>query len=210
MLTTRLFLNVVLVFIYTRAASPQQTPIQIANDRGDAIGTIKAAINAHGGAPNIKKAQVRYTRLNGKMFDGNKSAAFTDDRWVEPGRIRSVQEIAVDEQTRKVIIVVDAGNASRTIDGIMAPLSKSELMNAAAELHMNRVFSLYPLAEEQGFKLSAATPKEFVGSVADGVKIEAEGQRTFVLYFDRKTRLLTAAEFVALQPDGKEFSALPR
>jgi hypothetical protein len=161
-----------------------------AADRDAALAVIERAIQAHGGADALNKAQTAVRTSTGTMSLFGKDLAFTDEMtWKLPDRFRLTLEVGTGQDRTHLVMVVNPDKGWQTTGGMVMDLGPDRLEELREEEYVLWLTTLTPLLKE-GFELTPL-PDGRVGSrPAAVVKVASKGHADTRLSFDKETGLL--------------------
>ncbi len=172
-----------------------------ADDQATAV--VKKAIDAHGGADALKKAQSGTSTIKGEMTVNGMDLTFTGKVMTAlPDKLRL--EIAAEVMGQKVDIVqvVNGAKAKNTVNGMAIPLEDAQKDEMKAGLAAREAQTLVPLLDGKRYTLKADKDADVDGKPAAVVVVNGQGLKDMKLYFDKKTGLLVKAERQGLAPGG--------
>jgi hypothetical protein len=191
----RLFLSIPALLILA-IASPLRAQ--------DAKLILEKAVKAHGGEENLTKLTATHAKAKGSLDIMGQTIEFTSENWSAPNKLR--QELQIDLGGMKVALiqVANGDKAWQSAGGMTMEMEGPQLDEMKASLHAAKVESLLPLLKEKDFTLTALGESMVNGKPALGIKVEARGQKTMNLYFDKDSGLLVKSARKALSPAGTE------
>lgn len=155
---------------------------------------VTKAIEAHGGAANLKRYQAFKFSAKGKVY-GTKGAADMSFQlaceWPDRARVTSVFESRGRQHT--MLVALDGPREWTTVDGKAGGVSKEVLAERREILHADWIASLRPLLDGT-MTLASAREERIEGRPAVGVTVSDKGHRPVKLFFDKETGLLLKAE----------------
>jgi hypothetical protein len=165
-----------------------------ADDRADMKSVIAKAIQAHGGAENLKKYRAIRMKFNGQRDNKGEAVAFTGDSAFQlPDRLRLELETAAGGKKHHIVQVLNGDKGWVSFDGKTQAMGEELLAQIREQLYTNEVTRLTPL-DSKGFELAPLGEKKVAGRDAVGVRVEHKGRRPISLYFDKSNGLLLKSE----------------
>jgi hypothetical protein len=166
--------------------------------RGDAEADMRAviakAIQAHGGADNLKKYQAVRMKFKGQRDRRGEAVAFTGDSAFQlPDRLRMEIQTTAAGNRHKIVQVLNGDKGWVSLDGKTQNMDGEMLSQIREQLYTDEVTRLTPL-NDKAFKLAPLDEKKVAGRDAVGVRVEHEGHRPIRLYFDKANGLLLKSE----------------
>jgi hypothetical protein len=167
-----------------------------ADDRTDALAVVDAAIEAHGGADALTKAQSFTRKGTGHIFPGDKPVTVTEELTVNlPVQLR----LAADVQgAGKILLVLNGDKGWRSQGGAPDELGGERLKELADEAYVLWLTTLVPLKKD-GVMLKSLPQMKVHDQPAVGVVVSAKDRSTVKLYFDKASHLLVKIEREAKQ-----------
>jgi hypothetical protein len=169
----------------------------------DAEAAVKKAIDAHGGADALKKAQSGTSTVKGEMsvmgmdltFTGKIASTFPDKLRVE---------IAAEVMGQKVDIVqvVNGDKAKNSVNGMAVPIEDAQKDEMKAGMAAREAQTLVPLLDGKRYTLKAEKDAEVDGKPAAVVLVNGQGLKDAKFFFDKKTGLLVKVQRKGLTPGG--------
>jgi hypothetical protein len=167
---------------------------------------VQKAIEAHGGADNLKKYPGVQMKSKGKMSVLNMDVDIESEETILlPDQFKNVMKMTVFGQKAEVVQIFNAGKMKMTANGMGVPISdglKNELKNS---MDVHAATEIYPLLDEKRFELSTIDKPEKDGDKeVVGVLVKMKNMQEIKLFFDAKSFLLVKAERKGLDPAEKE------
>jgi hypothetical protein len=161
------------------------------DERADALAVIEQAIQAHGGADRLARAQTMTRQAKGVIFVVNKPQRFTTKLLVAyPNRLRD--QIVIEADTAKINLtrVLNRDKGWDSSGGMTMDMSKEQVDELQQELYVLWLSTLVPL-KDANFDLAFLGDSKIDQRSVTGVKVSGVGRSPLKLYFDRETHLLT-------------------
>jgi hypothetical protein len=162
-----------------------------AGDRDDALAVIDQALQAHGGADAMAKAQSVTRTGAGTLFPGGKETPFTDEVSLNlPDQMR----FALDVDKRvKILVVVNGDKGWQSAGGPVSEMGADRLKELHEEMYLLWLTTLAPLKTDD-FDLAPVKEEAKVnGQPAVGVRVGRKGHGDVTLWFDKSSHLLVKA-----------------
>lgn len=195
-LSTQLILAGVLAcaFHSARAAEPEPKAL------------IEQSIKAHGGAEELKKAQISVSQFRGKIQS-------------PVGELEVSGEIASDKDQRQrvslqfevmgtkvdVLTVLKNDGGWANANGTIIELNADQITEAREQTHAHWVATLVPLLGPE-YKLAGRGEVKVQDKPAYGVIVSRADRRDVQLFFDKETHLLVKTEQRVKDESGKEMT----
>lgn len=165
---------------------------------------LEQAIQAAGGPEHLSKAIA--FKLKG-TFSGLGQAIPYVGEFAEQPPQRARQKIEAQVQGQKLIMtqVIDGKKGWRRINDDVLDLTETEVKEGQESLYTDWVGTLVPL-RDAAFKLSLVEEARIGDLDCVGLKVEREGHRAQVLYFDKVKLLLRRQDTRVKDAAGKELA----
>lgn len=183
-------------------------PVRSAEEAG-AKAIIAKAIEAHGGADNIKKHKTSVVKTKGKFYGMGEGIDYTGTTSIQmPDRNRMEVEMDANGMKLTFIRVYDGAKGWQSFNGMATDLGKEMIAEGQEQQYSQSVERLIPLTEKE-YKLSSLGESKVGDRPTVGVKVEREGHRPIKLYFDKEKNLLLKSETNGKDPmnGDKEYKA---
>ena len=173
----------------------------------DARKVVEAAVQAHGGADNLRKYKAGESAFKGDITIAGMKIPFTGKVTHEvPGKFRMALDVDVGGVKQSITQVVNGKRVTMTVNNQSQKVSdaqKSELLQAPL---MQEIAQLTPLLDEpKRFGVKLDKDADVGGKPAAVVVVTvAEPKTEARLYFDKESKLLVKTARRGLSPEEKE------
>lgn len=165
---------------------------------------LEKAIKAHGGEENLTKLTSMHAKGKGSIDVMGMTIEFTSESWTAPNKLRTDLQMDVMGNKFALSQVANGDKAWVSAAGNTMNLEGGQLDEMKASLHSNRVETLVPLLKDKEFTLKSLGETKVNGKAAVGIKVDAKGQKSISLYFDKDSGLLVKSVRRTLSPAGTE------
>jgi hypothetical protein len=167
---------------------------------------IAKAIEAHGGAANLKRHTAFSFVASGTATAGEESLPLTLHCWYRaPDRLKYTITAKADGKELSQALVLAGDRAwGKRFNGPMRRADEQELREARETARGRQLQRLYPLLEDPSIKLSAVGEAKVNGRAAVGVRVESAGHDEVRFFFDKESGLLVKSEEPCLSFDKKK------
>jgi hypothetical protein len=157
---------------------------------------IKKAIEAHGGAANLRKFPGIKTTAKGKMTILNMEIDIENEETILlPDQFKNVMKMDVLGQKIEVVQIFNAGKGKLTANGMAAPLKDESTKEMKNGMDFHAATELHPLLDDKTFDLSMIDKPEKDGDRdVVGVLAKTKDKHEIKLFFDAKSFVLVKAE----------------
>jgi len=155
---------------------------------------IEKAIQAHGGADQLRKARMLVRSFKGEIFSFGATVPFSGDVTMSlPEQCRWSFEVKAGGQGVPVSLAINRDKGWRSGGGAVKEMTKQELDEQREEAYTIWVCTLTPLLDKP-FELAPLPETKVNGEPALGVKVTNKGHADIKLFFNKQTGLLVKAE----------------
>jgi hypothetical protein len=167
---------------------------------------IQKAIDAHGGADNLKKYPAAKVMSKGKLNILGMELAFESDSTFQlPDLLKNVLKLDVMGMKIEVVQIYNAGKVKVTAAGMAPPVTEAQKGEIKQSLYLQGVTNLVPLLDGAKYELSSIdSPDKVNGKEVVGMVVKSTGHKDVKVFFDKKTYLLLKMERKGLDPMEKE------
>lgn len=156
-----------------------------AGDSDTARAVLDKAIEAHGGASALNKAQMRSRTGQGVVSLGGKTRLTTEETVHLPDRCR----VVLTAGGNRILLVLNGDKGWTRTGGATQEMTKSALKEKKEELYVWRLMNLTPLRTDE-FQLKLLANAKVNDRDAAVVLISHKNYPDARLFFDKKSRLL--------------------
>lgn len=162
------------------------------------------AIEAHGGAANLKRFQALKVTGKGKLHSGDRVIPYDGEfacQWPD----RTWFSIKFETQQRKYHLVgaINGVRGWSTANGIKERDIDAEIAEEREMLHADWIGSLRAMLDHP-IPIAYAGEARIEGQAAVGITVSDEGHRPVKLFFDKKSGLLLKSEAQAKDPESHQ------
>ena len=167
---------------------------------------VKKAIEAHGGADNLKKYAAAKIAAKGKIFlMGLEIAVEMETTYLLPDMFKNIMKMDILCQKVTIVQVYNAGKVKMTANGMDTPVSDTQKAELQESMNLQHAQQLTPLLEGQKYELTLIDNPANVGSKeVVGITVKSKDRKDFKLFFDKATNLLVRIERRGLNEAEKE------
>jgi len=167
-----------------------------ADDEARAI--LEKAAKAHGGIDKLGKWKAAQTKSKGTLELGA-SISFTEESFVQPGRLKSITQLEVGNQNITVTTTFDGKKAWVQAQDKTTEL-EGKLLEKIKEAAYMMTLGSYVFLKDKAFEVSSLGEVMVNERPALGVKIASKGHRDINLFYDKETGLLAKMERQMVDP----------
>lgn len=170
---------------------------------------VAKAIEAHGGADNLKKFKASVTNSKGKFYGFGDGLEYTGETSLQlPDRICTKVESKIGDDAFKFTQIVKGDKGWTKLNDKTDEMSKEALAEAREQMNAARIAHLSVLTEKE-YKLSSLGDSKVGDRAAVGIRVEHAGYRDVSLFFDKENNLLLKSETRGkdLMRGGDEYTA---
>ncbi len=161
---------------------------------------LQKGILAQGGE-RLAKARTLVRVAKGELDAFPQPIPFVGEaRFNLPDQARWYFELEQNKQKSLILLVVNKDKGWRAAGGAAQDLTARELDNLREEAYVHWVMTLLPVMQDK-FEVSPLPEAKVNGEPAVGLKVASKGKPDVSLYFDKKTFLLTKAEYKGKEAD---------
>lgn len=186
------------VIVFAASASPAQNA---------AKKVIEAAIQAHGGADNLRKFKAGETKFTGDITIAGMEIPFTGTVTHEvPGKFHMTLNVDVGGVKQTITQVVNGKLVAMTVNGQSQTVSDAQKIELIQAPIMQEIAQLSPLLDDpKRFTLAPEADTDVGGKPAAVVRVTAVDPKLDVrLFFDKESKLLVKTARRGLSPDERE------
>jgi hypothetical protein len=155
---------------------------------------VQRAIRAHGGEANLSRLKAGHAKTDGVIERSGASISFTQEAYYQlPDQLKETQVVELNDQKRRVTIVLNGQQGWINGNGQTAPLSQALLEELQEAAYLLRLTRLTPLLDKR-FELSPEGRSQVNGRSVSTIKVSSRLHRDTKLYFDDQTGLLVKIE----------------
>jgi len=167
---------------------------------------IEKAIEAHGGAANLKKCTCGVVTAKGTLLLSGMEVTVEDETTYQlPNQLKDALTMDFKGKKITVITVFNDGKAKLTVDNRPMPLNDAQKAELKTTLRLQEMSDLYPLLDEKKFEISLLDKADKVGGKeVVGILVKSNQMKDVRMFFDKKTHVLLKMERKGLSPEGKE------
>lgn len=167
-----------------------------ADERDMALGRIDRAIEAHGGAGALTRAQTAVRRGRGVMALADRELAFTDELKIQvPDRLRLVLDVGEGDGKQQTTVVINGDKGWQLAGGAARDLAAERVKELREEVYLHWLKTLVPLKKDAAFQLGLLPDITGAGGqTLLGVKISHRDHGDVNFYFDKGSGLLARVE----------------
>jgi hypothetical protein len=166
---------------------------------------VEKAIEAHGGAANLKKYSAAKSSSKGTLYIlGQEIPIVIESTYQQPDKLKNVLKLDFMGQKTNLVQIYNAGTAKMTTNDMVTPLSDAQKDELKEEVRLQALEGLIVLLDKS-CELSLLDKSENVGDKeVVGVLVKSKGFKDAKLFFDKKTNALVKMERRGLDPTDKE------
>ncbi len=156
-----------------------------AGDREVALAVVNRAIDAHGGAKTLAKAEMRSRRGRGVLLLNGETRLTTEETYRFPDCCRLVVGLG----TNRIVLVLNGAKGWTQSGGETRQMNEPTVRERKEELYVWWLMNLTPLLKDE-FDLVPMADAKVNGEEAAVVKVAHRGYPDARLFFDKKSHLL--------------------
>ncbi len=168
----------------------------------DATEIVKKAIQAHGGAENLKKYLGIRAESKGTLSFMGMDFEFTTQSVAQyPDKQKTTIQIDFMGNSISIVQMINGDRISFTVNNMAQDVPEDQKVELKRGIEMQKVMNLTPLLEEKGYELKVIPGVKVNDRDTVGIAVTGQDRPEIKVYFDKETLLMTKVERKALDPN---------